>query len=154
MNPAYGGGVGVGGGGAQGAVVPAAGTAPPQPMMRPPSSGPGYGMPPKQQQPLPPPQQQQQQQQRGFAPGPTGYVPTAGPPAAPAMMPPGVHSSCHGDMERAPRVKSLHRPIVVCLNPLNQTVTTALMSVVYHLCVSCHSPALSVQTGSGMNYCM
>jgi hypothetical protein len=54
-------------------------------MMRPPSSGPGYGMPPKQQQPLPPPQQQQ----RGFAPGPTGYVPTAGPPAAPAMMPPG-----------------------------------------------------------------
>jgi hypothetical protein len=153
MNPAYGGGVGVGGGGAQGAVVPAAGTAPPQPMMRPPSSGPGYGMPPKQQQPLPPPQQQQQQQ-RGFAPGPTGYVPTAGPPAAPAMMPPGVHSSCHGDMERAPRVKSLHRPIVVCLNPLNQTVTTALMSVVYHLCVSCHSPALSVQTGSGMNYCM
>lgn len=152
MNPAYGGGVGVGGGGggAQGAVVPAAGTAPPQPMMRPPSSGPGYGMPPKQQQPLPPPQQQQ----RGFAPGPTGYVPTAGPPAAPAMMPPGVHSSCHGDMERAPRVKSLHRPIVVCLNPLNQTVTTALMSVVYHLCVSCHSPALSVQTGSGMNYCM
>jgi hypothetical protein len=153
MNPAYGGGVGVGGGGgAQGAVVPAAGTAPPQPMMRPPSSGPGYGMPPKQQQPLPPPQQQQQQ--RGFAPGPTGYVPTAGPPAAPAMMPPGVHSSCHGDMERAPPVKSLHRPIVVCLNPLNQTVTTALMSVVYHLCVSCHSPALSVQTGSGMNYCM
>jgi hypothetical protein len=153
MNPAYGGGVGVGGGGgggAQGAVVPAAGTAPPQPMMRPPSSGPGYGMPPKQQQPLPPPQQQQ----RGFAPGPTGYVPTAGPPATPAMMPPGVHSSCHGDMERAPRVKSLHRPIVVCLNPLNQTVTTALMSVVYHLCVSCHSPALSVQTGSGMNYCM
>jgi hypothetical protein len=153
MNPAYGGGVGVGGGGgggAQGAVVPAAGTAPPQPMMRPPSSGPGYGMPPKQQPPLPPPQQQQ----RGFAPGPTGYVPTAGPPAAPAMMPPGVHSSCHGDMERAPRVKSLHRPIVVCLNPLNQTVTTALMSVVYHLCVSCHSPALSVQTGSSMNYCM
>ncbi len=70
------------------------------------------------------------------------------------FSPTAVHSSCHGDMERAPRVKSLHRPIVVCLNPLNQTVTTALMSVVYHLCVSCHSPALSVQTGSSMNYCM